>query len=236
MIVQIYTVQTAEEAIALAELGVDHIGITPTQLGLPGEVTSSRAQAIFAALGDRATKVALSVDSDLGAIVDMVAEVQPDVLHLCGDIQRLPAPAVERLKNRIGDVSIMQAIPMTGPAAIGQALEFAQVADMLILDSDSAEIGGIGATGDVHDWRLSAQIVQEAAVPIILAGGLSPQNVAAAIDAVRPWGVDSLTHTNVPIAGGGFRKDLDRVAAFIKAARGTRMSTGRATNMISESQ
>lgn len=219
MIVQIYTVQSPDEAVALADLGVDHIGITPTQLGLPGELTADRAADIFTVLGSRATKVALSVDSDLSAIADMVECVRPDILHLCGDIVAVPPQAVRLLRERIGAVRIMQAIPITGPGAIGQAEQFAEVADLLILDSDSAEIGGIGATGAVHDWSLSRQIVERVDVPVILAGGLSPENVVASINAVRPWGVDSLTHTNIALPTGGFRKDLDLVAAFVRAAR-----------------
>lgn len=65
----------------------------------------------------------------------------------------------------------------------------------------------------------SRAIVESVQVPVILAGGLSPENVGDAIRAVRPWGVDSLTHTNRPLGGGGFQKDLDRVRAFIAAAR-----------------
>ncbi len=55
---------------------------------------------------------------------------------------------------------------------------------------------------------------------VILAGGLSQENVAEAIGVVQPWGVDSLTHTNRPIPGGGFRKDIDRIRQFVMAARG----------------
>jgi phosphoribosylanthranilate isomerase len=54
---------------------------------------------------------------------------------------------------------------------------------------------------------------------VILAGGLSPENVAEAIQSVRPWGVDSLTHTNRSLPGGGFRKDLERVRRFVTAAQ-----------------
>jgi phosphoribosylanthranilate isomerase len=54
---------------------------------------------------------------------------------------------------------------------------------------------------------------------VVLAGGLSPENVAEAIRAVCPWGVDSLTYTNRPLAGGGFRKDLERVRGFVMNAR-----------------
>ena len=219
MIVQIYTAQTAEEAIAMAELGVDHIGITPSQLGLPGEVGLEQAAEIFAAVGDRATRVALSVDPDPEEILRMVEIVRPDVLHLCGDIDVVTADVVRSLRPRLAGVRIMQAIPMTGPQALAQAREFAPVCDMLILDSDSAEIGGIGATGFTHDWSLSRQIVESVQVPVILAGGLPPDNVADAISAVGPWGVDSLTHTNLALPSGGFRKDLDKVREFISASR-----------------
>jgi len=54
----------------------------------------------------------------------------------------------------------------------------------------------------------------------VLAGGLSPDNVAEAITTVEPWGVDSLTHTNLRLTGGGFRKDFELVDRFVAAARG----------------
>ena len=90
----------------------------------------------------------------------------------------------------------------------------------MILDSVDPDIAGVGAAGVVHDWAISSAIVDAVDVPVILAGGLSPDNVAGAIAAVRPWGVDSLTHTNQPISAGGFRKDPARVVAFVAAARG----------------
>lgn len=114
----------------------------------------------------------------------------------------------------------MQAISVTGPASIAEAVAYAAVADFLLLDTQSPDIPGIGASGMTHDWSISRAIVEAVHVPVILAGGLSPDNVAEAIRAVRPWGVDSLTHTNRPLPGGGFRKDLDRVRAFVAAARG----------------
>lgn len=218
MIVQIYTAQSATEALALADLGVDHIGVTPTRCGLPGEVGVDAAREIVAALRGRATTVALSVEDHVEAIVDMVAAVRPDILHLCGDIAAVPVDAVASIRGRIGAVRVMQAIPMVGPQAVAQAVSFSRVADILLLDSDSEEIGGIGATGAVHDWALSAEIVRSVDVPVILAGGLSPDNVADAIAAVRPAGVDSLTHTNTALPGGGFRKDLGLVDAFVTAA------------------
>jgi phosphoribosylanthranilate isomerase len=211
--------QTPDEALAVARLGVDHIGITPADRGLPGEVNFATARAICDAVGDAAVRVALSVESDLDAIEAMVRAVRPDVLHLCGLAGAVPPDAVSDLRDHLPGVSIMQAISVTGPDAVETALEYQDVADTLILDTQAPGIAGIGASGVTHDWAISREIVRRVQVPVILAGGLSPENVAAAIRAVRPWGVDSLTHTNQVLPGGGFRKDLERVQQFVQAAR-----------------
>jgi len=219
MKVQIYTIQTPDEALAVARLGVDHIGVTPSDCGLPGEIDTATARAIFEALPAGVTKVALSVDSDLDTIEGMVRAVRPDILHLCGLRGVVPPDAVRKLRERLPGVAIMQAISVAGPEALDDARSYHRVADYLLLDTQAPDIGGIGASGVTHDWNLSRAIVAESPLPVILAGGLSPENVADAIRAVRPWGVDSLTHTNRSLPGGGFRKDLDRVRAFVAAAK-----------------
>lgn len=212
--------QTPDEARAVAALGVDHIGITPSQRGLPGEVDFAAARAIAAAAGPAVVKVALSVESDPGAIVAMVRAVQPDVLHLCGLAGAVPPEAVRALRSQIPGIGIMQAVSVGGPEAIETALAYQDVADYLILDTQAPDIAGIGASGKTHDWAVSREIVRRVRIPVILAGGLSPENVAEAIRAVQPWGVDSLTHTNHRLPEGGFRKDLERVRDFVTAARG----------------
>ncbi len=220
MKIQIYTMQTPEEALAVIEAGVDHVGVTPAQRGLPGEIDFDTARAICAVVGQRAVTVALSVESDPDAIATMVHAVRPDVLHLCGLAGVVPPGVVRALRARLPGVRIMQAISVAGPEAIEMAAAYAPVSDYLILDTQAPDIAGIGASGRTHDWSISRAIVERASIPVILAGGLSPDNVADAIRAVRPWGVDSLTHTNEPLPGGGFRKSLDRVRQFVEAARG----------------
>ncbi len=219
MKIQIYTMQTPDEARAVAALGVDHIGITPSQRGLPGEVNFAAARAIVTAAGPAVVKVVLSVESDPGAIVAMVRAVQPDVLHLCGLAGAVPPEVVRALRSQIPGTGIMQAVSVGGPEAVETALTYQDVADYLILDTQAPDIAGIGASGKTHDWAVSREIVRRVRIPVILAGGLSPENVADAIRAVRPWGVDSLTHTNRRLPDGGFRKDLERVREFVAAAR-----------------
>lgn len=219
MIVQIYTVQSPEEGIALAECGVDHIGITPAKHGLPGEISNEDAAEIFEAIGNKAVKVALSVDSDLETIVEMVKTVKPDILHLCGDLKLVTPEKVLALRGMLPGMKIMQAIPVLDETALQIANDFEAVSDFFILDSFSPQIGGIGAAGFTHDWRISRAIVEQSRIPVILAGGLSPENVEEAIRQVRPWGVDSLTRTNEVLGEGKFRKDLERVRLFVERAK-----------------
>jgi phosphoribosylanthranilate isomerase len=216
MIVQIYAVQTPAEGVALANIGVDNIGIVPCDGDQPGAVKPEIAKKIFDSVGDHATKVALSVDADLDHIVEMVNFLKPDILHLSGLIDLVPPAAVAELRRRLLGQKIMQAIPIQDRSAIAAAREFEAVADYLILDSKSEDIYGTGASGATHDWSIDREIVRQSRVPVILAGGLSAENVAEAIRYVRPWGVDSLTKTNLP---GSQAKDIEKVKKFIAAAR-----------------
>jgi len=217
--VQIYTMQSVAEAEAVAALGVDHVGVAPSSLGLPGEVDLALAAEICAAVTGSATSVALSVDVDLETIEAMVRAARPDILHLCGPPDAVGPQAVAELRRALPDVAIMQAVAITGPEAIDTARSYEAVVDFLILDSVDPAIPGVGAAGTVHDWEVSAAIVAAVTVPVVLAGGLSPDNVAAAVARVEPWGVDSLTHTN-RVVPNGFRKDLDAVKRFVAVARG----------------
>lgn len=220
MIVQLYTMQSPEEALACVAAGADHVGLTPPQ-GLPGELPSLWAMRdIVEAVGDRARCVALTVDTDPIRILTMVEVVRPAILHLCPLASETSPKEVAALRARLPGIPIMQAVSITGPESVAIARAYAEVADYLILDTQAPEIPGIGASGKTHDWSVSRTIVDSVRIPVILAGGLTPENVGEAIRAVVPWGVDSLTHTNEALPDGGFRKDMGRVAAFVAAARG----------------
>jgi phosphoribosylanthranilate isomerase len=219
MIVQLYTMQSPEEALAVIEAGADHIGLTPSASGLPGEIDFATAQAIMRATEGKAVRVALTIETTLPPIAAMVEAVRPDVLHLCPLAGTFTPSNVAELRRALPGLPIMQAISVAGPDAVAEARAYESVCDYLILDTQAADIAGIGASGKTHDWSISSAIVEAVRVPVILAGGLAPGNVAEAIRAVRPWGVDSLTHTNQPLAGGGFRKDIALVRDFAAAAK-----------------
>ena len=217
MKVQIYTLQSVEEALEVVSVGVDNIGITPASIGLPGEISYETAKDICEKVED-ATKVALSVSSNIDEIVEMVQFVDPNVLHLCGEPGELNTNGVKSLKERLQkynkELPIMQAISVDNMSALDFAKEYEHISDYFILDTSTAAVQGVGASGNVHDWNVSKAIVESVSIPVILAGGLSSENVQEAISTVNPWGVDSLTHTNKFLNDGSFIKDIEKVREF----------------------
>ena len=217
MKVQIYTLQSVEEALEVVSVGVDNIGITPASIGLPGEISYETAKDICEKVED-ATKVALSVSSNIDEIVEMVQFVDPNVLHLCGEPGELNTNGVKSLKERLQkynkELPIMQAISVDDMSALDFAKEYEHLSDYFILDTSTAAVQGVGASGNVHDWNVSKAIVESVSIPVILAGGLSSENVQEAISTVHPWGVDSLTHTNKFLNDGSFIKDIEKVREF----------------------
>ena len=89
------------------------------------------------------------------------------------------------------------------------------MADLLLLDSYDPADRQIGALGVTHNWELDRRIVERVHVPVIVAGGLGPENVGAAIQASRPAGVDSKSSTDK--TDGSHTKDPDCVRAFVTA-------------------
>jgi phosphoribosylanthranilate isomerase len=84
------------------------------------------------------------------------------------------------------------------------------------------ETGYVGITGSTCDWNIAAALVSQSSIPVIAAGGLSPENVAEAIRVIRPAGVDSCSLTNAEDESGRpirFRKDPGKVARFVAEAR-----------------
>jgi phosphoribosylanthranilate isomerase len=96
------------------------------------------------------------------------------------------------LRQVLPGVSLVQVIHVRGDEAVDEALDCALGVDALLLDSGQPDspTRQLGGTGRTHDWSLSAEIVRRSPVPVFLAGGLTPDNVAQAIARVRPFGVD----------------------------------------------
>jgi phosphoribosylanthranilate isomerase len=122
----------------------------------------------------------------------------------------------EALREALPGVSIVQVIHVTGPESIEEAVRLSEQVDALLLDSGnpSLAVKELGGTGRVHNWKLSREIRDRAAVPVYLAGGLNPSNAARAIREVEPFALDvsSALRTDGAL-------DPEKVDAFMRAAR-----------------
>lgn len=218
VIVQIYEITSAEEAGALSAMGVDHIGILVGDGSFPREVSIERARDVMAAIASPAKASVLALSQDLEFIIKIVEALRPPILHLGAAPEGVTVDDTRTLKRRFPDMVLMRSIPVIDEQSVEFAKAYAGVADFLLLDSYSPGDKQIGALGVTHNWNLDRRIVEEGRVPVIIAGGLGPDNVAEAIGVTHPVGVDSKTKTDK--TDGSHTKDLARVRAFVRAARG----------------
>jgi len=215
-IVQIYEVTSAAEARSLAELGVNHIGVLVGKGRFPREQSFEATRKIFAAVPPTARKVALSLGESIAEVAEVIESTQPEILHIGTWLEALPPSEVAKLRELFPGTKIMRTIPVKTEEDVAAALAYEGIADFLLLDTWRAGDVCIGATGCVHDWSLSRKIVETCRIPVILAGGIGPENAEQAIRLVGPAGVDSKTRTdNV----NGDAKDLAKVRAMVEAVR-----------------
>ncbi len=211
--VQIAGISTLEDALAVEQAGADGIGFT---IGLPGGphngLDEHRARTIIQALPPMITPVLITYHSTAAEVAPLCRYLGVLTVQLHGGAEH---EEVRAMRAALPGLKIIRAVHVTGPAALDAARLAARDADAIILDTYDPLTGRHGATGLTHDWSISRDIVASVAVPVILAGGLGPGNVAKAIAMVRPWAVD--THTGVERSDGS--TDHALVRAFVTAAR-----------------
>jgi len=167
-------------------------------------------------LQGKAESVALSLSCNSKDWETLIETTRPDMLHLGARPHKIDLSDVEKIKKKFPSVKIMRSISVINEQSITEAKECAQFADLLLLDTYNDADSEFGATGKTHNWEISRQIVQSVEIPVILAGGLGPDNVVDAIQKVSPFGVDSKSKTDKP---GSNEKDIIKLAEFVKNVR-----------------
>jgi phosphoribosylanthranilate isomerase len=219
MLTQIYEISSPDEARAVSEIGISHVGVLVGDGEFPREQSLARATEIADAVAPPAKFSALFLTARAAFIIQWSQALKPAIIHL-GAAPELLGPAdVAAIKAALPGSAIMRSIPVYGEESVQIARSYEGIADYLLLDSHRPSDRQIGALGVPHDWSISRRVVELVNTPVILAGGLGPDNVAQAISIVRPAGVDSKTKTD---REGIHTKDLERVTRFYEAARATR--------------
>lgn len=156
------------------------------------------------------TPVLVTHLTSLGDLLQTITATQVFTIQLQGDIS---PENVFLIKQVLPYAKFIKAIHVTDRSAITRAKEYEDVVDAVLLDSRTPD--RLGGTGLTHDWEISAEIVKTVKIPVILAGGLTPDNVKKAIKKVKPFGVD--VNTGVKDSNG--YKDPEKVKLFVKVAK-----------------
>lgn len=210
--VKICGIRRPEWAVAAADAGADAIGLVFAES--PRRVTVAEAARIATALPPWVTPVGVFVDESPERIRALAAEVGLAAIQLHGD-EPPDTPA------KLAPLKVIKAFRIAAPADLEAACQWRSAAEQAgrLPDAylvDAAPRGGArGGTGQPADWGLAAQMVADGFWPLILAGGLTPENVAAAIVTVRPWGVDGSSG----LESSPGEKDPEKIREFIRGSQ-----------------
>ncbi len=243
-LIQIYEVQTPDEAEALINVGVDHIGSVLMTPDCQEGDALSETLAFVASCGKKSSLIPLFRDPEL--ISSALDHYRPDIVHFCDMLTEngtsVLNAAYERqriIRNRFPEIQLMRSVPIarTGLADRVPTLDIAEMFEpisdffltdtLLVPDGRNVEAsqpvdGFIGITGTTCDWDMASSLVDASGIPVILAGGISTGNVLDGLKRVRPAGVDSCTLTN-SVDGDGktirFKKDMEKVKLLVDRVR-----------------
>ncbi|RRA99806.1 phosphoribosylanthranilate isomerase [Larkinella rosea] len=215
--IKVCGIQTVAEALGAIDAGANTLGflIGLTHRAEDG-ISAATGKTIVEAVPDHIRTVLVTHLLDAAEIAEIARSVGVRAIQIHDD---LPVVGVLELRRLLPDVELIKAIHVTGEDALQKAQEYEEYVDRLLLDSRTKD--RLGGTGQTHDWNLSRKIVQTVSIPVILAGGLKPENVATAIGQVRPAGIDANSGLEQPDG----TKDFDKIRAFARFGRQCRFPT-----------
>lgn len=209
--VKICCIGSAEEARLAVECGASAVGLVSRMPSGPGVIAEELISEIAARVPPPVATFLLTCGQEAAGIVAQQRRCRTNTLQLC---DRVGAEVYGELRAQLPGVALVQVVHVGGVESVEEALAAARHVDALLLDSgnQSLPVKELGGTGRVHDWRVSREIRERAPVPVFLAGGLNPSNVAEAVAAVRPFGLDVCSGVRT-----GGRLDELKLRAFFAA-------------------
>jgi len=250
VLIQIYEIQTPEEAAAMIALGVDHIG--SVLLNNSDWKSASVKNTIDTVRSHGAKSSLIPLFNDQYTVCKAMDYYRPDLVHFCQvpgkpkemdgrvydmDFLKGLADLQAMVREKFPQIGIIRSVPIAPPGlsetfpSLELAKRFEPISDFFLTDTllvsdkdmnDQPVEGFVGITGKTCDWDMACQLVKNSRIPVILAGGISPDNVCEGILKVRPAGVDSCTLTNTVNHEGApvrFKKDPKKVKRLVTVVR-----------------
>ena len=171
------------------ECGASAVGLVSEMPSGPGVIAEELIAEIAARVPPTVATFLLTCKQDAESIIAQQRRCRVNTIQLC---DRVAPDVYAELRAELPSVALVQVVHVAGEESVDEALAVAPRVDALLLDSGNQALAvkELGGTGRTHDWRLSRRIRDAAKVPVFLAGGLRPENVADAVETVRPFGLD----------------------------------------------
>jgi len=187
--VKICCISSSDEAALAVEAGASALGLVSEMPSGPGVIAEDEIAEIAAAVPPGIATFLLTPARDADTIIGQQQRTGVNTVQL---VDEVPPATYRALRQALPGIKLVQVIHVRGPGALEEVKAVMDAVDAILLDSGNPDLAvkELGGTGRVHDWTVSRQIVQEASVPVYLAGGLNSANVGEAIRTVRPFGLD----------------------------------------------
>jgi len=205
-LIKVCCIASIKEAEMALSLGADMLGFVSEMPSGPGVLDLANIAKIIKRLPRGTHSVLLTSKQKAQDIIKQHMLVKTTSIQM---VDKLNGSELLKLRQALKMTQLIQVIHIVDSSAVGEALQYTSLVDMLLLDSGNplASKKELGGTGRVHDWAISREICIRSSIPVLLAGGLNVKNVFSALTEVKPSGVDVCS---------GIRKqgNLDRTGLF----------------------
>ena len=211
--VKICCIGSVEEAWTAIQYGASALGLVSEMPSGPGVISEDLITRIAAAIPPSISSFLLTSKQDSRSIIAQHRRCGTSTIQI---VDRLVSGTYADLRESMPGIKLVQVIHVTGEESVDEALAVASHVDAILLDSgnQSLAIKELGGTGRAHDWRISRKIRESIAQPLFLAGGLRPDNLVEAIEAVQPFGIDVCSGVRT-----GGRLDEKKLGALFEQVR-----------------
>lgn len=209
--VKICCIASVIEARLAIRAGASALGLVTKMPSGPGILSHELIAEIADSIPPPIATFLLTARQDASGIIEQYLACRTNTLQF---VDHVPHDELQRVRRELRAARLVQVIHITGPEALEEARDVAPLVDALLLDSGNPKlpVKELGGTGRTHDWSISRTIRDTIDKPVFLAGGLSKDNIARAIAAVQPFGVDLCSAVRTDDA-----LDSEKVASFFRA-------------------
>lgn len=198
-----------KDANSIAKLGANALGFVITKEAFSSKISVEDAKRIVSKLPPFISSIVATKSDDINNIVKICEIVKPNAVDIHSDMD---IKSLKLIREKLVGVKLIRTVFVVDEDAIKIAKDINAYVDAIHLDNP------IGASG-VLDWNVCSSIVRECSKPVILSGGLNPNNVREAILKVRPYAVDVIS--GVEKEPG--KKDLDKVEKLLRTAKSVKL-------------